>query len=85
MVLEIGLNTSDFDKCLTQDGGRDSVLSDIREAQAAGIRVTPSLVLNGKVLAGLNGLDALRKEIDEQPANSKPAGTPELESAIHSQ
>ncbi|MGH9759782.1 MAG: DsbA family protein, partial [Blastocatellia bacterium] len=69
---EVGLNAGDFDRCLNGDASRDSVLSDMREGQSAGVRVTPSFVVNGKLLPGLTNLETFKMEIEAALAKAKP-------------
>ncbi|HYM01092.1 MAG TPA: thioredoxin domain-containing protein [Blastocatellia bacterium] len=69
---DVGLNAEEFDRCLNNDSARDSVLSDMREGQAVGVHITPSFVLNGKVLPGLTNLETFKANIDAELAKSKP-------------
>lgn len=69
---EVGVDSAGFDKCLNQDAGRDAVLNDALEGQAAGIRVTPSFVVNGRLLTGLTNWETLKKVIEDELVKAKP-------------
>ena len=48
---EIGLDTAQFDECLTSDKFRDEVMNDLQAASTYGLRGTPGFVINGVVYA----------------------------------
>lgn len=60
----LGLNTADFKSCLTGGKYRDRVLQDEKDGNAAGIRATPSFVINGKVLEGAQPFSAFQVAIE---------------------
>ncbi len=50
-AVAVGLAAGQFDACYVSEGALEAVRADIRQAQALGLRGTPSFVLNGKPLA----------------------------------
>jgi protein-disulfide isomerase len=68
----LGLEAAAFDKCLESEESRAAVTRDSEEAGAAGIRSTPSFVLNGKLVVNPGSLPAFKELIDLelQAANS---------------
>ncbi len=46
---ELGLDTAQFNECLTSDKYRDEVMNDLQTASAYGLRGTPGFVINGVV------------------------------------
>jgi len=46
---EIGLDTSEFETCLTEERHLDEIIGDFQTAQAYGFRGTPGFVINGVV------------------------------------
>jgi protein-disulfide isomerase len=61
---EIGLDMNTFDDCFSSGKYRERVLQDGVDAQQAGIRATPSFLVNGKVLEGAQPFSAFQKEIE---------------------
>ncbi len=51
---EIGLNTTEFDKCVASDEMGARVKADMAEAQAIGVNSTPTFVVNGMKVPGAN-------------------------------
>ena len=49
---EMGLNTEEFEACLSEFPDRTSLEDDIRLAQVMGVRGTPAFLVNGVALAG---------------------------------
>ncbi len=50
---EVGLNSTDFSECLTSEKYKDEVMNDKSEGKKYGVRGTPTLFINGKVLRGM--------------------------------
>jgi protein-disulfide isomerase len=50
---DIGLDSGAFERCMDSGRGRKIVMDDIETAVNAGIRSTPTLVINGRVLRGV--------------------------------
>ena len=61
---KLGLDMTAFNDCFTSNKYKDRVLQDGVDGQAAGIRATPSFIVNGKLVEGALPLDAFKKEID---------------------
>ncbi|RPH57689.1 MAG: DsbA family protein, partial [Chloroflexi bacterium] len=61
---ELGLDMNTFDDCFSSGKYRERVLQDGVDAQQAGIRATPSFLVNGKVLEGAQPFSAFQKEIE---------------------
>lgn len=51
---EIGLNTTEFDKCVASDEMAARVKAEMAEAQAIGVNSTPTFVVNGMKVPGAN-------------------------------
>jgi protein-disulfide isomerase len=51
---KIGLNESDFDKCVGSPDIAKRVQADIEEAQSIGVSSTPTFVVNGLIIPGAN-------------------------------
>jgi len=51
---EIGLNTTEFDKCVVSDETAARVKADMQEAQTIGVNSTPTFVINGMKVPGAN-------------------------------
>jgi protein-disulfide isomerase len=60
----IGLQADAFNNCLESEASRAAVSADKDEAAAAGIRATPTLILNGKVMTGSRNLDDFKALVD---------------------
>jgi protein-disulfide isomerase len=60
----LGLQSAAFNTCLESDASRAAVSADKEEALAAGIRATPTLILNGKVMTGSRSLEEFKALID---------------------
>lgn len=65
---DLKLDTAKFESCLTADASLDPVAADYREAQALGIRGTPSVVVNGRLVPDLPGNNAAWKSLIEAAA-----------------
>jgi protein-disulfide isomerase len=61
----IGLDQVAFEKCLTSGKQADRVLQDLANAKRAGIKATPSFLINGTLLEGAQPFDAFQQAIDE--------------------
>ncbi len=61
----LGLPAESFAACLESGRHREAVRADLVEAQAAGVRGTPTFFVNGKRLVGAQPLAAFRAAIQE--------------------
>jgi len=65
-VLDIGVDASDFDKCMDSDKYVDKIKQDISDAARLGINGTPSFVINGRVIVGAQPFEAFRQVIEAE-------------------
>jgi protein-disulfide isomerase len=70
----LGLNASQFDKCL--DGGKykAQVRKDVAAGMAAGVQGTPTLFINGRVISGAVPFGEIKRVIDDELARKQSAG-----------
>jgi len=61
---ETGLATDPFQGCLDHESSREVVQKDMQEARALKIQGTPTLILNGRLLAGLRSKEELKAAIN---------------------
>lgn len=59
-------DTAAFDACLDSGEKRPIVQEMAASAQGSGIQSTPTFIINGKVIAGAQPIEAFREVIDEQ-------------------
>ncbi len=64
----LGLNTSDFDKCLDSGAEAAKVQKGVQEAQELGLTGTPSFFINGHYYSGAMKYDALREVVEQELA-----------------
>lgn len=63
---QLGLNVDQFKADVAAQATLDTINADVREGQAAGVSATPTFVLNGKKLEGLQPTyESISKAIDE--------------------
>ncbi len=62
----LGLDAEAFNACLESETSADAVTRDLEEARAAGIRATPTFVLNGKLVSGVRNLEEFKELIDRE-------------------
>lgn len=60
----VGLDETAFNDCLSSGKYAARLQQDVQDAKAAGVKATPSLVVNGKLIEGLLSFDAYQKAID---------------------
>ncbi len=58
------LDLNKFDDCLSRGLHADQVQQDVTDAQADGVRATPSFLVNGKLLEGAQPFSAFQQAID---------------------
>lgn len=61
----VGVPAEAFAQCLDSGKHRDAALADAAEARAAGIRGTPTFIVNGKRLVGAQPFEAFRDAIQQ--------------------
>jgi protein-disulfide isomerase len=63
---EMGLECHRFDRCLDSRKYRSQVEDDIRSARQAGIAATPTFIINGRMMAGVQSFDDFKRSIDSE-------------------
>lgn len=63
---DLGMDAAAFDECLTKEKYKAEIENDLKEGAAAGINSTPTLIINGKLLAGGRQADAIKAMIDKE-------------------
>lgn len=71
LAAQLNLNQESFSGCLDRGAHRGTVLADNREAGSQGIKATPTLVFNGRILPGIPTVDNLGKLIEEEIAKKR--------------
>lgn len=61
---ELDLDTSEFNNCLDSGEKASVVAQDIQEGQAAGVRGTPSFMINGELVVGAQPFEVFKQKID---------------------
>jgi protein-disulfide isomerase len=64
----IGLDKTKFDTCLDSSAMAAKVAKDLEDGQKYGVSSTPSLFVNGRLVAGAVGIEDLSKIIDDELA-----------------
>ncbi len=62
----LGLEMAAFSACLGSEAPRERIERDQQQAQALGVRATPTFFLNGLRLVGLRSVDDLAALVDEE-------------------
>ena len=65
LAREMGLDVEKFEADLSSGRYERAVLEDFREGQRRGISGTPTFIINGHVLAGLQPLEVYRNAIEQ--------------------
>jgi len=68
---ELGLQTDQFNQCLASGKYTEKVKSETLEAQNLGLRGTPSLLVNGKLVEGGSQYEVLSQRVREELSKSK--------------
>ena len=63
---KLGLNTADFDACMSSGRYSKQVEEDIRAGTAAGVEGTPALFVNGRFLYGSRPYEEIAALVDEE-------------------
>ena len=69
---ELGLNMDQFEDCLQNGEYRPQVEKDLQDGLLAGVRGTPSFLINGRFIAGSQAYAVFQQEIEAALKNSKP-------------
>jgi protein-disulfide isomerase len=62
---QLGMDVEAFSKCLDDDAVKLRINTDAQEAQQAGVRGTPSFLINGKLLVGAQPFEQFRLALEE--------------------
>ncbi len=62
----LGLDTTEFARCVEEGDHADAVLADLRAGAAIGVSGTPALFINGRPMSGAVGFEALAEVIDDE-------------------
>ena len=68
---QVGLDAEDFGSCLKSERPGQRVLDDIQAARASDVRATPTVFINGRRVAGLEGYETYRKIIEEELSKAR--------------
>ena len=63
---DLGLDPTAFRQCIESGQSSPQVLADQREGQQAGLRGTPSFLINGQLLAGAHPFEMFEQVIEEE-------------------
>jgi len=69
---DLGLNMDQFEGCVQQGEYRPQVENDLQDGLRAGVRGTPSFLINGRFIAGSQAYAVFQQEIEAALKNSKP-------------
>ncbi len=72
LAVEMGMEGERFEGCLRSGRHRDDVQADIRAAEEAGVEVTPTFIVNGRLRPGTPRLEAFRAWIEAELARAEP-------------
>jgi protein-disulfide isomerase len=63
---ELSLDASEFDSCLDSGRTRAFVNQDIKAGEEAGIRSTPSVLINDRLIVGARNYEVYRQAIEDE-------------------
>lgn len=64
--LEAGLNTVNFKECLTSERYADEVAKDRNDGISYGVKGTPTLFINGKIIRGVGTYEQLKQLLEKE-------------------
>jgi protein-disulfide isomerase len=67
----LGLDVTQFEKCLTAPESRAAISNHLAEAQQLGINSTPTFLINGKLIRGAISFAELKGAIERELKNSQ--------------
>ena len=62
----LGMDPEEFNECLDEGRFEEEVAEDLAAGQAAGVRGTPMIFINGRPLSGLKTFDEIAQVIDDE-------------------
>jgi len=63
---ELGLNVSEFNKCLDSNEMRDEVMNDLKDGINYGVNGTPTFFVNGKIVEGAQSFSVFEEFINQE-------------------
>ena len=73
---ELGMDGDRFERCLRSGRHREDVLADVRAAEEAGVEVTPTFIVNGRLRPGTPEPEAFRELIESELAQTEDREAP---------
>jgi len=71
LAQDLGLDVTQFEKCLTAPESRAAISNHLAEAQQLGINSTPTFLINGKLIRGAISFAELKGAIERELKNSQ--------------
>ena len=68
---EMGMDGDRFERCLRSGRHREGVLADVKAAEEAGVEVTPTFIVNGRLRPGTPRPEAFRELIESELARAE--------------
>jgi protein-disulfide isomerase len=66
-----GIDATKFSACIASAEAKDAVDLDVKDANSAGVKATPTFFINGRTLEGAQPFDEFKRLIDEELARKK--------------
>lgn len=63
---KLNLNLASFNSCIESESSIEAINKDISEAQRLGINGTPTFIINGKIVVGINSVEQFNKIIEDE-------------------
>lgn len=63
LARELGLDEADFAACVAEGRHQEDIASDVAAGAAAGVSGTPTVFVNGQVVAGVESFGALEQVV----------------------
>lgn len=70
----LGLRMDEFKICMDSPASAATVRRDMQQAARADVQGTPTFFVNGKLIRGINGLEAFRNVVDQALSQSRQEG-----------
>lgn len=69
IATKVGADVTAFSACVATDAPKQAVAADTTEGQNAGVKATPTLIVNGEVMQGVPGYQEFKAKLDAILAN----------------